>query len=83
MLLLDELGVAPLGRRRFLLDEGRGIEIDFGEAWPVVDGGHVATSVVLGQDDAPFLPVSGILEVLATGVDSVEQRTTSSHLSLY
>ena len=53
--LLRELGVAPMGKRRFLLADGRRIEMDYGEARATVDGESVTTLVVFGEDDTPPL----------------------------
>ena len=50
--LLRELGVAPMGKRRFLLADGRRIEMDYGEARATVDGENVTTLVV--EDDGPL-----------------------------
>ena len=36
--LLRELGIDPVGRRRFLLARGHRIEMDYGEARTTVDG---------------------------------------------
>ena len=54
-LLLRELGVTPKGKRRFLLADGRRIEMDYGEAQATVGGESVTTIVVFGEDDAPAL----------------------------
>ncbi len=81
--LLRELGIEPVGKRRFLLADGRRIEMDYGEACAMVDGESVATLVVFGQDDAPALLGAYTLEGLALAVDPVEQRLVSTHLIMY
>ena len=81
--LLRELGVAPVGKRRFLLADGRRIEMDYGEARATIDGESVTTLVVFGEDDAPPLLGAYTLEGLALAVDPVEQRLVPTHLIMY
>ena len=81
--LLRELGIEPVGKRRFLLADGRRIEMDYGEARATVDGESVATLVVFGEDDAPALLGAYTLEGLALAVDPVEQRLVPTHLIMY
>lgn len=81
--LLRQLGVAPMGKRRFLLADGRRIEMDYGEARATVDGESVATLVVFAEDDAPALLGACTLEGLALAVDPVEQRLVPTHLIMY
>ena len=81
--LLHELGVEPMGKRRFLLADGRRIEMDYGEARAMVDGESVTTLVVFGEDDAPALLGAYTLEGLALAVDPVEQRLVPTHLIMY
>ena len=81
--LLHELGVEPMGKRRFLLADGRRIELDFGEARATVNGENVTTLVVFGEDDAPALLGAYTLEGLALAVDPVEQRLVPTHLIMY
>ncbi len=81
--LLREIGVTPMGKRRFLLADGRRIELDYGEARASVDGESVATLVVFGEDDAPALLGAYTLEGLALAVDPVEQRLVPTHLIMY
>ncbi len=81
--LLRELGVAPVGQRRFLLADGRRIEMDYGEARATIDGESVTTLVVFGADDAPALLGAYTLEGLALAVDPVEQRLVPTHLIMY
>ena len=81
--LLRELGVTPMGKRRFLLADGRRIELDYGEARASVDGENVTTLVVFGEDNAPALLGAYTLEGLALAVDPVEQRLVPTHLIMY
>ena len=50
--LLRELGIDATGKRRFLLADGRRIEVDYGEARATIDGESVTTLVVFGEDHA-------------------------------
>ncbi len=81
--MLREIGVEPRGKRRFLLADGRRIEMDFGEAKASVNGEDVTTLVVFGEDDAPALLGAYTLEGLALAVDPVEQKLVPTHLIMY
>ena len=81
--LLHEIGVEPRGKRRFLLDDGRRIEMDYGEARASINGESVTTLVVFGRDEAPALLGAYTLEGLALAVDPVEQRLVPTHLIMY
>ena len=81
--LLRELGVASLGKRRFLLADGRRIEMDYGEARATVDGESVTTLVIFGEDDSPALLGAYTLEGLALAVDSEAQRLVPTHMIMY
>ena len=81
--LLRELGVAPIGKRRLLLADGRRIELDYGQAWATIDGESVVTLVIFGEDNAPALLGAYTLEGLALAVDPVEQRLVPTHLIMY
>ncbi len=81
--VLRELGVAPMGKRRFLLADGRRIDMDYGQAWATVNGDSVVTLVVFGEDNAPALLGAYTLEGLALAVDPVEQRLVPTHLIMY
>ena len=81
--LLRDLGIVPAGKRRFLLADGRRIELDYGEARATVDGDSVTTLVVFGEDNAPALLGAYTLEGLALAVDPVEQRLVPTHLIMY
>ena len=81
--LLREIGVEPIGQRRFLLADGRRIFMDYGEAKASVNGESVTTLVVFGDDDAPALLGAYTLEGLALAVDPVEQQLVPTHLIMY
>ena len=81
--LLRELGIEPVGKRRFLLADGHRIEMDYGEARATVDGESVTTLIVFGEDGAPALLGAYTLEGLAMAVDPVEQRLVATHLIMY
>lgn len=81
--LLHELGIAPMGKRRFLLADGRRIERDYGQAWAMIDGESVVTLVVFGDDEAPALLGAYTLEGLSLAVDPVEQRLVHTDLIMY
>ena len=81
--LLRELGVLPMGQRRFLLADGRRVCMDYGEARASVNGESVTTLVVFGEDDAPALLGAYTLKGLALAVDPVEQRLVPTALILY
>ena len=81
--LLREIGVEPTGQRRFLLADGRRVNLDYGRAWVTIDGESEVTVVVFGEDDGPTLLGAYTLEGLALAVDPVEQRLVSTHLIMY
>ena len=81
--LLRGLGVTPMGKRRFLLADGRRLEMDYGEARAAINGENVTTLVVFGEDNAPALLGAYTLEGLALAVDPVEQRLVPTHLIMY
>ncbi len=81
--LLRDLGLQPRGKRRFLLADGRRVDMDYGQAWATVDGESVVTIVVFGEDDAPALLGAYTLEGLALAVDPTSQRLVPTHLIMY
>ena len=81
--LLQDIGVEPVGQRRFLLADGRRIFMDFGEARATIDSESMTTLVVFGEENAPPLLGAYTLEGLALAVDPVEQRLVPTHLILY
>ena len=81
--LLRDLGIEPMGQRRFLLADGRRVDMDYGQAWVAIDGERVVSIVVFGEDEAPPLLGAYTLEGLAMAVDPVEQRLIPTHLIMY
>ena len=81
--LLREIGVEPTGQRRFLLADGRRVDMDYGRAWVTIDGESEVTVVVFGEDDGPALLGAYTLEGLALAVDPVEQRLVPTHRIMY
>ena len=81
--LLRDIGVEPVGQRRFLLADGRRIHMDYGEARATIDGESVTTLVVFAEDNAPSLLGAYTLEGLGLAVDPVEQRLIPTSLILY
>lgn len=81
--LLRELGVAPRGKRRLLLADGRQVDMDFGQAWATIGDESVVTVVVFGEDDGPPLIGAYTLEGLALAVDPVKQRLVPTHMIMY
>ena len=78
------VGRHALGQaRRFLLADGRRLELDFGEARAAINGESVTTLVVFGEDDAPALLGAYTLEGLALAVDPVNQRLVPTDLIMY
>ena len=81
--LLRDIGVEPVGQRRFLLADGRRIFMEYGEARATIDGESVTNLVVFGEENAPPLLGAYTLEGLALAVDPVEQRLVPTHVILY
>ena len=81
--LLRELGVEPMGQRRFLLADGRRVDMDYGRAWATINGSSEVTIVVFGEDEAPPLLGAYTLEGLALVVEPTSQRLVPTHLIMY
>ena len=81
--LLRELGIEPMGTRRFLLADGRRVEMEYGQAWATIDGESVVTIVAFGEDNAPPLLGAYTLEGLALAVDPSSQRLVPASLIMY
>lgn len=81
--LLRDIGVEPVGQRRFLLADGRRIHMDYGEARATINGDSVTTLVVFAEDNAPSLLGAYTLEGLGLAVDPIEQRLIPTTLILY
>lgn len=78
--LLMELDVTPRGRRRFLLADGRRVEMDFGDARVTIDGEQAPTLVVFGEDDDLALLGAHTLQGLGLAVDPTEHRLVPATL---
>ncbi len=72
-----------MGKRRFLLADGRRVYMDYGRAWATLNGDSEVTIVVFGEDDAPALLRAYTLEGLALAVDPTSQRLVPTHLIMY
>ena len=81
--LLRELSIEATVKRGFLLADGRRVEMDYGEAWAMINGESVVTIVVFGEDEAPPLLGAYTLEGLAQAVDPEAQRLMPTHMILY
>ena len=81
--LLRELGIEPMGTRRFLLADGWRVEMEYGQAWATIDGESVVTIVAFGEDNAPPLLGAYTLEGLALAVDPSSQRLVPASLIMY
>ena len=81
--LLRELGIAPMGKRTFLIADGRRVSMEYGQAWATIDGESVVTIVIFGEDGAPPLIGAYTLEGLALAVDPTSQRLIPTHLIMY
>ncbi len=78
--LLRKLGIAPTGRRGFLIADGRRIEMEYGEARATIDGDSVTTIVAFGEENAPAVLGAYTLEGLALAVDPGAQRLVPAEL---
>ena len=81
--LLRDLEIQPMGTRRFLIADGRRIEMDYGQAMATIGDDTVTTIVAFGGSDSPPLLGRYTLDGLALAVDPVEQRLVPTHLILY
>ena len=81
--LLAELGIEATSKCRFLVADGRRVDMDYGQAWATIDGESVVTIVVFGEDDAPPLLGAYTMEGLALAVDPDAQRLVPIHMILY
>ena len=81
--LLRGLGIPPMGKRTFLLADGRRVDMEVGRAWATINGDSEVTLVVFGEDDAPALLGAYTLEGLGLAVDPTSQRLVPTHLIMY
>ncbi len=72
--LLRQLGIEPIGFRRFLVGDGRRVQMDTGEARVTIGGESVSTIVAFGEEDSPPVLGAYTLEGFALAVDPAEQR---------
>ena len=71
---LEEVGIAPIGNRRYELADGSPFQVDVGVAEIEFMGEGVGGTVIFGDDDAePLLGVTA-LESVGIEVDPVNQR---------
>ena len=81
--LLHELGIEPMAKRRFVLADGRRVDMDIGRAWVTINGDSEVTLVVFGEDDAPSLLGAYTLEGLGLAADPTSQRLVPTNLIMY
>ena len=72
--LLRQLGVEPVSTRRFLIGDGRRVQMDIGEARVTINGESVSTIVAFGEEDSPPVLGAYTLEGFTLAVDPVEER---------
>ena len=72
--VLRNLGIAPVGKMRFELADGRVIEDDIGEARISVEGIQRTTVVVFAGESSPALLGAYTLEGAGLAVDPINQR---------
>ena len=81
--LLRDLGVEPMGSRRFLVADGRRVEMEYGQAWATIDDDSIITILAFGEDNAPPVLGAYTLEGLALAVDPTTQRLVPANLIMY
>ena len=72
--LLQRLGVAPHGARRFVLADGQRVELGFGRTWMRLDGREEISPVVFQEEGAQPLLGAVTLEIFGLGIDRVKGR---------
>ncbi len=72
--ILERLGVQRHARDRFVLADGRGVDLDFGQTWVRVDDRTVITLVVFGEPDSRTLLGAYTLEGVRLAPDPVRRR---------
>ena len=72
--ILERLGVVPHGTRRFVLADGRRVELGFGRTWMRLDGREEISPVVFQEEGAQPLLGAVTLETLGLGIDPVNGR---------
>ena len=72
--MLQRLGVVAHGARRFVLADGRRLELGFGRTWIRLDGREEISPVVFQEDGAQPLLGAVTLEIFGLGIDPVQGR---------
>ena len=72
--ILERLGVVPHDSRRFILADGRRVELGFGRTWMRLDAREEISPVVFQEDGAQPLLGAVTLEIFSLGIDPVNQR---------
>ena len=72
--VLEELGIQPTRRRRFVTADGRPVEYATGSAWLRLEGFEDSAVVVFGPSDARPLIGATTLQSLGLIADSVNER---------
>ena len=83
---LDELGIEPMTQRRFVVADGRIVDMDIGRAWVTIDGASEVTIVAFGcrsADDSPPLLGAYTMEGLGLAVDPTSGRLVPANLIMY
>lgn len=72
--ILESLSVVPHAARRFVLADGRRIELGFGRTWMRLDGHEEISPVVFQEEGAQPLLGAVTLEIFGLGIDPVNRR---------
>ena len=72
--MLQRLGVVAHGARRFVLADGRRVELGFGRIWIRLDGREEISPVVFQEEGAQPLLGAVTLEIFGLGIDPVNRR---------
>ena len=72
--MLQRLGVVAHGARRFVLADGRRVELGFGRIWIRLDGREEISPVVFQEDGTQPLLGAVTLEIFGLGIDPVQGR---------
>ena len=78
--MLREMGIQPTDQRRFVLADGRPVDMSIAEAKVSVNGGQVTTIVAFGADDGPSLLGAYTLEGLTLVVDPLNERLVPNNM---
>ena len=72
--MLKRMGVEPLRKMTFEIADGTRMERDFGQTWIRLDGKHIISPVIFGDDDSTPLLGAVTLEIFGLGIDPVKSR---------